>query len=680
MYLVKCGASLDAPHFTSLIIRLELVGVSEKENFSMRIGLDPSAGPEVNEVNEAGLIVNDFAIVAATANGTGSQTANLAILRALFKLGIPVNGKNIFPSNIQGLPTWYHIRLSRDGFTARRHTAEILVAFNQATILQDIQTLPPGGVCLYNGDWRSIPQREDVTYYAVPVNEFVRETGMKVKLKDYISNMVYVGALAWLLDIPLERLDEALNFQFKGKRKTVEANMAVVRAAYDWSATNLKRRHLHRVAPMDATAGMIMMTGNEAAALGAVFGGVTFAAWYPITPSTSLIDALNSYLEQLRGVKDTGEATYAVIQAEDELAAIGMVIGAGFAGARAMTATSGPGISLMAEYAGLGYFAEVPAVIWDIQRVGPSTGLPTRTSQGDVTFVYYLGHGDTKNVILLPSSLQECFDFGYQAFDLADLLQTPVYVLSDLDLGMNNWMSEPFVYPPQPMKRGKVLTAADVAEQGFARYKDIDGDGIPYRTLPGNDHPRAAYFARGTGHNDNAVYSERPEDWESNMLRLARKFDTARDLVPGPVIDEVEGAAIGLIAYGTTRPAIEEARGRLSAAGVPTGFMRLRALPINNEVEAFIARHERIYVIEMNRDGQVATILQSELPGLSTRLTSLTHFDGMPLTARWIFESVMTCETAQPASRQDQPSQAADRAKDVNGHSFALNAIMLDEY
>jgi 2-oxoglutarate/2-oxoacid ferredoxin oxidoreductase subunit alpha len=586
------------------------------------------------------LIINDFAIVVATANGTGSQTANLAILRALFKMGIPVNGKNIFPSNIQGLPTWYHIRLSRDGYTARRHTAEFLVAFNQATLIHDIQALPPGSVCLHNGDWRSVPERDDITYYAVPVNEFVRETGMKGKLKDYIANMVYVGALAWLLDIPPDHLEEALDFHFKGKRKTVDANMAVVRAVYSWAAENLVRSHPFRAESMDATEGLIMMTGNEAAALGAVFGGVTFAAWYPITPSTSLIDALNFFLGQFRRDEESGEPTYAVIQAEDELAAIGMVIGAGFAGARAMTATSGPGISLMSEYAGLGYFAEVPSVIWDIQRIGPSTGLPTRTSQGDILFTYYLGHGDTKNVLLFPSSLRECFDFGYQAFDLADILQTPVFVLSDLDLGMNNWMSEPFEYPAMPMNRGKVLTAEEVAEHGFARYKDIDGDGITYRTLPGNQNPRAAYFARGTGHNDNAVYSERPEDWESNMLRLVRKFDTARDVVPGPIIDDADGAMVGIIAYGSTRPVIDEARDRLSAEGLPTSFLRLRALPINDEVEAFIARHERVYVIEMNRDGQMHTILSSELPGLATRLVSLAHMDGMPLTARWVAEAI----------------------------------------
>ena len=611
----------------------------------MGIGIAPAAAETAAREN---LIVNDFSIVAATANGTGSQTANLAILRALFKMGIPVNGKNIFPSNIQGLPTWYHIRLSKDGYTGRRHTSEILVAFNQATVVQDIQTLPAGGICLTNGDWRSVPQRDDITTYAVPVNEFVRDTGMKGKLKDYISNMVYVGALAHLLDIPLERLDEALMFLFKGKRRTVDSNMGVVRAAYEWAAANLPRNHPYRVAPMNETEGLIMMTGNEAAALGAVFGGVTFAAWYPITPSTSVIDALNGYLEQMRRDPGTGEATYAVIQAEDELAAVGMIVGAGFAGARAMTATSGPGISLMAEYVGLAYFAEVPAVIWDIQRVGPSTGLPTRTSQGDVLFTYYLGHGDTKNVILLPASLQECFESGYKAFDLADTLQTPVFVLSDLDLGMNNWMSPPFEYPTEPLRRGKVLTAEEVAENGFARYKDIDGDGIPYRTLPGNPHPRAASFARGTGHNDAAVYSERPEDWESNMLRLARKFDTARDLVPGPVIDQNPDAEIAIIAYGTTEPAIIEARDRLAAAGIPTSFMRLRALPINGEVEALIARHDRSYVVELNRDGQMHTILSAELPALATRLEPLAHLDGMPLTARWVVEALTAKEELRP--------------------------------
>jgi 2-oxoglutarate ferredoxin oxidoreductase subunit alpha len=633
--------------------------------------------PQSITASERPAIVNDFSIVVATANGTGSQTSNLALLRALFKMGIPVNGKNIFPSNIQGLPTWYHIRLSHEGYVARRHTSEVLVAFNDATVHEDIETLPPGGVCIHNDDWRSLPQRDDITYYGIPVKRFVRETELRGKLRDYIANMVYVGALAQLLGIPLEKLDEALDFHFNGRRKLVDTNMAVVRAAHEWTAGNIAKIDPYRVEPMQATEGLIMITGNEAAALGSVFGGVTVAAWYPITPSTSLVDALNGYLPKLRRDPKTGKATYAVIQAEDELAAIGMVLGAGWAGARALTATSGPGISLMAEFAGLGYFAEVPAVIWDIQRVGPSTGLPTRTSQGDVTFAYYLGHGDTKNVLLFPATVQECFDFGTTAFNLAEELQTPVFVLSDLDLGMNNWMSEPFEYPTEPIRRGKVLTAAEVAEKGFARYQDIDGDGVGYRTLPGNEHPLGAWFARGTGHNEQAVYSEKPEDWEQNMLRLQRKFETARKLAPGPVIDEVEGARVGIIAFGTTQFAIDEARDRLAARGLKSSFMRLRALPINDEVKDFIARYDRLYVIELNRDGQLHAILQTEGPQMATKLVSLAHLDGMPLTAHWVVESIdeqeglTAAETGDPA-REEGGTESAD---DLTNQNFVAEKI-----
>jgi 2-oxoglutarate/2-oxoacid ferredoxin oxidoreductase subunit alpha len=603
-----------------------------------------AAAPTVEAVGERPPVVNDFSIVAATVNGTGSQTANLALLRALFKMGIPVNGKNIFPSNIQGLPTWYHIRVSHDGYIARKENSEILVAFNLATVQDDINNLPPGGVCLYNADWRSVPQRDDITYYPVPVNEFVVQTGMKGKLKDYIANMVYVGALAQILGITLESLDEALDFHFNSRRKLVDSNMAVVKGAYDWAAENLTKTDPYQVAPMDKTDGMIMMTGNEAAALGAVYGGVTFTAWYPITPSTSLVDALNTYLPRLRIDPETGRKTYAVIQSEDELSAIGMLLGAGWAGARAMTATSGPGISLMAEFSGLGYFAEIPAVIWDIQRVGPSTGLPTRTGQGDISFIYTLGHGDTKNVILLPSSIKECFDFGVLSFDLADQLQTPIFVLSDLDLGMNNWMSEPFEYPQEPINRGKVLTAEEVAEKGFARYRDIDGDGIGYRTLPGTDHPQAAFFTRGTGHNDRAIYSEKPEDWVENMDRILRKFETARSLVPGPVIEDVEDADFGIIAYGTTEYAVQEARDRLANRGLKTSFLRLRALPINDEVTSFVERHDRVYVVELNRDSQMHNILITEMPEKATKLISVAYLDGMPLTARRVVDAILAEE------------------------------------
>lgn len=585
-------------------------------------------------------VVNDFSIVVATVNGTGSQTANLTLLRSFFKMGIPVNGKNIFPSNIQGLPTWYNIRVSHEGYVARRQTSEILVAFNLATVQEDIANLPPGGICVHNGDWRSVPQRDDITYYSIPVNRFVAKTGMKGKLRAYIANMVFVGGLAQLLDIPLEQIEDALSFHFKGRRKLVDSNMEMVRTAYEWTAENIVKVDPFRVTPMNETAGMIMMTGNEAAGLGAVYGGVTVVAWYPITPSTSIIDSINGYLPRLRKDPETGRKSYTVIQAEDELAAIGMLLGAGWAGARAMTATSGPGISLMAEFTGLGYFAEIPAVIWDVQRVGPSTGMPTRTGQGDITFVYTLGHGDTKNVILLPSTIRECFEFGTTSFNLADELQTPVFVLSDLDLGVNNWMSEPFTYPEEPIKRGKVLTAEEIEEKGFARYKDIDGDGITYRTLPGTDHPKAAFFTRGTSHDEYAVYSEKPEAWVKNMDRILRKFDTAREMVPGPIIDENKDAEIGIIAYGTTHFAIEEARDRLAAENLQTSYMRLRALPINDEVKGFVARHDRVYVVELNRDGQMHSILLTEMPEMGTKLISLAYLDGLSLTARWVQEAI----------------------------------------
>ncbi len=604
---------------------------------------EPTVRPTPAQSPVMGDRVNDFSIVVATANGTGSQTANLTLLRALFKMGIPVNGKNIFPSNIQGLPTWYHIRVSKDGYVAQRETSEFLVAFNEVTAREDIETLPSGGVCIYNSDWRSTPQRDDIVMYGIPVNQFLREVGARGKFRDRFTNMIYVGAAAQLLDIQLEAIEEALSYHFGGRQNIVDSNMDVIRMAYDWTAENIVKRDPFRVEPMNETEGLFLITGNEAAALGAIFGGFTFCAWYPITPSTSVVDALTEHARRLRHDEE-GNPTYAIVQAEDELAAIGMVIGAGWAGGRAMTATSGPGVSLMAEFAGLAYFAEVPSVIWDVQRVGPSTGLPTRTSQGDVTFAYNLGHGDTKNVLLFPGNPKECFEFGKTAFDLAEQLQTLILVLSDLDLGMNNWMTEKFDYPEEPLQRGKVLSAQDVKEKGFARYKDIDGDGIPYRTLPGNENPLSAYFARGTGHNENAVYSERPEDWQHNMDRILRKFETARRLVPGPVTDEVEGARVGILAYGSTEPAIEEARDRLREQGLETSFMRLRALPINEEVRQFVERHDRVYVIELNRDGQMHGILQLEMPDIATKLISLAHLDGMPLTARWIVDNLQEKE------------------------------------
>jgi 2-oxoglutarate ferredoxin oxidoreductase subunit alpha len=593
------------------------------------------------------LIVNDFSIVVATANGTGSQTSNLTLLRALFKMGIPVNGKNIFPSNIQGLPTWYHIRVSHEGFVARRQNSEVLVAFNEATVVEDIAALPSGGVCIYSADWRNVTLRDDVVNYGIPVNQFLREAGIRGKIRDYVANMVYVGAVAQLLAIDLDKVEEALSFHFGRRQKLVDQNMGIVRMAYDWTAENIEKVDPYHVVPLNMTGNKLLITGNEAAALGAIFGGVTVTAWYPITPSTSLVDALVDHLPKLRRDPETGKETCAVIQAEDELAAAGMILGAGWAGARAMTATSGPGISLMAEFAGLGYFAEIPAVFWDIQRVGPSTGLPTRTGQGDITFVYHLGHGDTKHVILFPATVADCFEMGTTSFNLADELQTPVFVLSDLDLGMNTWMTEPFEYPQEEIKRGKVLTAEEVEEKGFFRYQDIDGDGVGYRTLPGNEHPKGAWFARGTGHNEYAVYSEKSEDWVQNMDRLNRKFDTARKLVPKPVTEMNPMAEVGIISLGTTLFPIEEARTRLTERDMETSFMRLRALPINKEVRDFVENHERIYVIEMNRDGQLHAILQTEMPDLATKLVSVAYLDGMPLTARWIVEAIEEKELSE---------------------------------
>lgn len=590
-------------------------------------------------------IINDFQIMIATVNGSGSQTANTALLRSIFRMGVPVSGKNIFPSNIQGLPTWFTVRVSKDGYIARREDYHILVAMNRDTATEDIRKLPPGGVCLYPQEWKIREDRADIVYYPIPVAELLEASDVPANLKSYVANMVYLGVLATLLDIDLDEIAFSLDFHFGGKAKAINMNMGLVKAAAEWALDNLAKRDPYKVARMDKTQGMLLLDGNSAGALGAVFGGVTVVAWYPITPSTSMIDALNEYLRDLRTDPATGKATYAVIQVEDEIGAIGTVIGAGWAGARAITATSGPGMSLMSEFAGLAYFTEVPAVIWSVQRVGPSTGLPTRTSQGDVLKAYFLGHGDTKHPVLLPSNIEEAFEFGWRALDLADRLQTLIFVLSDLDLGMNLWMSKPFTYPDQPLDRGKVLSAEDLERLGgFARYRDVDGDGITYRTLPGTDHPRAAYFARGTGHDENAFYSERPEDWEANMARLTRKFNTARQLVPGPVVDQADGIPVGIIAYGTTDACVVESRDRLRERGLKTNYLRLRALPLNETTRDFLAAHERVYVVENNTDGQVANLLRMEFPDLATRLISLAHADGLPLTPRWLTAVILEQE------------------------------------
>ena len=591
-------------------------------------------------------ITNNFSITIGTVNGSGSQTANVTLLRALFKMGIPVSGKNLFPSNIQGLPTWYTIRLSQDGFTARRDEQEIVVNVNLASFARDLAAVSPGGAFFYADDIKLPISRSDISVYPMPVKAISRAADVSPALRGYIANMVYVGVLTHMLGIDLEAIKSALDFHFKGKAKAVESNLVTIQAGADWAAQNLKKTDPYFVEAMEATSGFIMADGNTAGALGAIYGGVQFEAWYPITPASSLAESLNVYLPKLRKSAD-GKQTYAVIQAEDELAAIGMAIGAGWAGLRAMTSTSGPGISLMTEFAGLSYFAEIPIVVWDVQRMGPSTGLPTRTAQGDLTQVYFLGHGDTRHIILLPGSVQECFEFGWKAFDLAERLQAPVFVLSDLDLGMNQWMTKPFEYPDTPMDRGKVLWEADLEKLNgiWARYKDVDGDGIPYRTVAGNKHPAAAYFTRGTGHDEGDRYTEDPGPWEANLTRLMRKYDTARTLVPKPEIEKMAGATIGIISYGSSAPAVEEARVLLKQdQGPKSDSLRLRALPSTAEVQEFIKNHERIYVVEANRDGQLRQILSATMPDQAGKFRSAAHVDGLPLTAKWVKDAILAQE------------------------------------
>jgi 2-oxoglutarate/2-oxoacid ferredoxin oxidoreductase subunit alpha len=586
-------------------------------------------------------VVNDFQIHVATVNGTGSQSANSILMRSVFQMGIPVSGKNLFPSNIQGLPTWFTIRASKNGYIARRRKIDVLVAMNPQTAVEDVRAMAPGTAAIYEESLGLEKIRDDIHLYPVPFNKLILELCHDGKLRRLVINMIYVGVVAWLLGIDMDEVARATTKQFKGKAKAVDLNIGAIRGGYDWASKNLKKTDPYRLERMNETAGKIIIDGNAACALGAMMGGVTCVTWYPITPSSSLVESLIEYLKEHRIDEETGKATYAVVQAEDELAAVGMVIGAGWAGARSMTATSGPGISLMAEFVGLAYYAEVPAVIFDIQRTGPSTGLPTRTMQGDISSTYLLSHGDTKHVLLLPSSMTECYTMAVQSFDLAERLQTPVFVMSDLDLGMNNWMSDPFPYPERPMDRGKVLTVEEIEQAGgFARYKDVDGDAIPYRTLPGTNHPLAAYFTRGSGHTEYAHYSERPEDYVGLVDRLARKHDTARRLVPAPELFPGKGSLVGLVGFGSSHWAIDEGRALLARNGIDTDYLRLRALPFSPEVAEFVRSHERIYVIEQNRDGQMRDIFRMEFPEEAARFRSIRHYNGLPLDAQTVVEGV----------------------------------------
>ncbi len=606
----------------------------------------------------------DLNVVASTVNGSGSQSANLVLTRAVFAMGIPVAPKNLFPSNIEGLPTWFFLRATSAGYRAGRRRADLLVAMDRATFQADIARLESGGVLVFEEVYGSPELDEGVPphLYPVPFARLAKESVLDADLRKYLTNMIYVGVVAEILGIPESALEQALTQQFHSKPKALAANRDAIELGRDYFRTNLTKTDSLQLHSLDATSGQLLLEGNQAAALGAIMGGCTVLAWYPITPSSSLAEHLIGLADRYRVDLETGERRIATIQAEDELAAAGMVLGAGWAGARAMTTTSGPGISLMAEFVGLGYYAEIPGVFVDIQRVGPSTGLPTRTMQGDVSFAYTLSHGDTRHPVLLPGTVRECYEFVQLAFDLADQLQTPVFVLSDLDLGMNLWMTEALPYPEHEFQRGKVLHKQELEKmQRFERYRDVDGDGVPWRTLPGTEHPLAAYFTRGSGHDEAARYSENEDTYARVMDRLARKLENGRELLPAPLLDG-SSAKVGLIAYGSSHHAVIEARTILAEDGLETDYLRLRALPTSAAVASFVAEHDRVYVVEQNRDGQMLQILQVELGAeLAGRLRSVRHYDGLPLFAADLVESLRQFEDIVPHASSLQPAAGSSR-------------------
>jgi 2-oxoglutarate ferredoxin oxidoreductase subunit alpha len=591
-------------------------------------------------------VVNNMSIQVATVNGSGSQSSNTVLLRSIFQMGVPVSGKNLFPSNIAGLPTWYTIRANKDGYVARKKEIDFLVAMNAETARDDVMSLDPGAAVLYDEPLNLSSLRDDLIFYSVPFDKLVAPVCPEAKLRKLVKNMIYVGVVAKLLDIDMGEIEKALRKQFAKKVKAANLNLAAAQAGFDYATASLTKADPYRIERMDKNLGKIIIDGNSASALGCVFAGCTVLSWYPITPSSSLAESMIEYLKRFR-IGPDGKATFAVVQAEDELAAIGMVIGAGWAGARAMTTTSGPGISLMSEFAGLSYYAEIPAVVWDIQRVGPSTGLPTRTSQADILSTAFLSHGDTKHIMLFPSSPHECFEMAMDAFNLAEKFQTIVFVMSDLDLGMNNWMSDPFPYPEKRIERGKVLTKEDLDKLGkFRRYQDVDGDAIGYRTLPGTQHPAGAYFTRGSGHNAEAQYSERPEDYEGNMERLRRKFDHARSFVPAPVIQTMPNAEIGIIGFGSSHWALTESRDQLrDEHKLATDYLRIRAFPFASEVADFVRAHKRVYVVEQNRDAQMLSLLKLDLDSeLVPKLRSVARLDGLPMDARSVTDEIAAME------------------------------------
>jgi 2-oxoglutarate ferredoxin oxidoreductase subunit alpha len=583
--------------------------------------------------------VNDFVINVATANGTGSQSSNLIILHSMFEMGIPVSGKNLFPSNISGLPTWFIIRVSDLGYQAPGDVTNIQVLMNKDTWLKDLEGLEPGAIVVYNEDIKLPVEREDCVLLGMPMTKMARK--INPKLGRLIANMYYVGAVAHLLGIDESAIEKAVQVQFKGKEKAVELNMQAISEGISFARENWEFESQFCVESREKNPDAFLIEGNEAIALGAIYGGISLLSWYPITPSSSLAESVIEWLPELR-IDGAGGNTCAVIQAEDELAAVGMVLGAGWAGGRGMTCTSGPGISLMSEIIGLFYFSEVPGVIWDVNRVGPSTGLPTRTQQGDLSMLYEASHGDTQHIVLIPGTVDECFEFGWRAFDYAERFQTMVFGFNDLDLGMNRWETTGFQYPDGPMDRGKVIRSQEEMDAiaNYGRYRDVDGDGIPFRTLPGSGLD--PILNRGTGHDEDGVYSEDPQVYYDTMDRLKRKIDGSRPILPEPVIREEEDKELGVIFYGSMENTIVEIDDMLGEAGISVSTCRVRALPLHPEVEGFVRRHDRTIVLEINRDGQLFGIIRKEFPPeLIPKIHRVAYSDGMPPRARVYSDKIL---------------------------------------
>lgn len=607
--------------------------------------------------------INNFVITVATVNGSGSQSANNILLKSLFRMGIPVGGKNVFPSNIAGLPTWFWIRADDNGFVARREHADIFVAMNPATLRDDIKTVKKGGYFIYNSDLGLKPEvtadLEGVHLIPISFKPLVDKSTDSIKIKKLVINMVYVGVLAQLLGIDVLTLNTTIADQFDGKESVIEVNRKASEIGFTYAQENIQIPFGFKTKSSDRNANKIMMDGNTAGALGWLFGGCTFTAWYPITPSSSVVENYIKFANTYRK-DEAGKNKFAIVQAEDELSAICMVIGAGWSGARSVTATSGPGLSLMAEAAGFAYFTEIPAVIWNVQRVGPSTGMPTRTAQSDLLSSVFLSHGDTRHPCLIPGTIKECFEFGQSAFDIAERCQQLVIVLSDLDLGMNLWMEDRWDYPEKPYDRGKVLSAADLEKvASYERYADVDGDGIPYRTIPGTPHDKAAYFTRGSGHNRKALYTEKSEDYQYIVDRLAQKWQTAKIYVPAPVFSATQNLnsrelttgettqmvcknKLGIIAYGSSDLSVKEAMFLMGHSNLNFDYCRIRAVPFQDSILDFIKTHDRVFVVDQNRDGQMFELLKMEMPSVATHLTSVKHYDGTPITADTIMKTITT--------------------------------------